>query len=106
MSDLYCRLSDWSPLISGKWKLEILFVLSQGSARWSQLTHAFPDAAPNVLTRQLRKLEQDGMILRQVIGERPPQVVEYRLTAKSEAMLPFLQALENWDQIYGREVSA
>lgn len=106
MSDLYRSLSDWGPLISGKWKLEILSALSRGPARWSQLTHGFPDAAPNVLTRQLRKLEQDGMILRQVIGERPPQVVEYRLTPKSEAMLPFLEALEAWDQAYGREVSA
>lgn len=82
--------------LSGKWKMEILYRLSGGTARWSELTRSFPAAAPNVLTRQLRQLEREGLIRRSVSAAKPPQVVEYALTAQGEALIPTLQALHAW----------
>lgn len=91
--------------LSGKWKMEILYLLSGGPARWSELTRSFPTAAPNVLTRQLRQMEQEGLILRSVSSPKPPQVVEYALTAQGTQLIPTLQALHRWDLQY-RSVEA
>ena len=91
--------------LSGKWKLDILYLLSGGPARWSQLVHSFPDAAPNVLTRQLRQLEQDGLIFRRVSSPKPPQTVEYRLTEQGAAAVPFLKSLCAWDRKFRKDAA-
>lgn len=89
--------------LAGKWKLEILYRLANGPARWSELTRSFPTAAPNVLTRQLRQLEQEGLILRWVSSPKPPQVVEYALTDQGAQWIPVLRALERWEQQFRTE---
>lgn len=85
------------PMLSGKWKLVILYHLIDGAIRWSVLTEKLPQAAPNVLTRQLRQLERDGLIRRTVVAAHPPQVVEYSLTERGAALIPLLQQLAQWD---------
>lgn len=82
--------------LGGKWKLELLYVISDRTVRWRTLVHDLPDAAPNVLTRQLRQLEEDGLIQRQVLEETPPQVVEYKLTPEGKKLLPMLRELAGW----------
>ncbi len=86
--------------LNGKWKLELLYHLSRGTVRWSTLTHSIPKAAPNVLTRQLRKLETDGLVLRIVTSAQPPQVIEYTLSGQGRRLVPMLEALARWDKTY------
>lgn len=90
--------------ISGKWKLELLFLLKDQPRRWSELSHMLPQAAPNALTRQLRELEADGLISRKILCEKPPKVVLYQLG--NPALRPLLEALGTWcleekEQSYG-----
>ena len=90
--------------ISGKWKLELLFLMKDQPRRWSELNHLLPQASPNALTRQLRELEEDGLISRRILHDKPPKVVLYRL--REPALRPVLEALGSWcleetEQSYG-----
>ena len=88
------------PMLSGKWKLDILYRLAEGAIRWSTLVAALPQAAPNVLTRQLRQLERDGLIRRNVLSAHPPQVVEYALTQQGRKLIPLICQLARWDEAF------
>ena len=90
--------------ISGKWKLELLFLMKDQPRRWSELNHLLPQASPNALTRQLRELEKDGLISRSILHDKPPKVVLYRL--REPLLRPMLEALGSWcleevEQSYG-----
>lgn len=63
--------------------------------RFSELRKQVPKATPKMLTQQLRELEQDGLVLRQVYAVVPPKV-EYSLTTKGKSLEPILQALCSW----------
>lgn len=77
--------------LSGKWKLELLYLMKDGPLRWGELTRLLPQAAPNALTRQLRELEADGLIIRSVYSVKPPKVVSYALSCP--ALIPLLEEL-------------
>ena len=79
-------------LISGKWKAVILWHLSDGALRFSELCRRFPEVSEKVLTAQLRSLEDDGIITRTVFLEVPPRV-EYALTDLGRGIIPILEAL-------------
>ena len=89
--------------LAGKWKLNILYLLSNGPARWNELTKALPDAAPNVLTRQLRQLTEAGLVSRTIVVSKPPQVIEYALTEQGMSVLPLIHALCKWSRTYQAE---
>ena len=99
------QILDAGKPLSGKWKLVLLHRLSESPARWHELTKCFPEAAPNVLTRQLTQLEQDGLVCRQIYSSKPPKVVEYRLTKQGLRYVPFLQAMMDWAQAFHRDTS-
>lgn len=82
--------------ISGKWKLELLYTMAGGAVRWKNLIHSLPKAAPNVLTRQLRQMEADNMVVRRVISTSPPQIVEYELSEEGKKLSPILSELHQW----------
>ncbi len=63
--------------------------------RFSELRKQVPKATPKMLTQQLRELEQDGLVLRQVYAVVPPKV-EYSLTTKGKSLEPILQTLCSW----------
>lgn len=83
--------------ISGKWKLELLYTMAGGAIRWKSLVHSLPKAAPNVLTRQLRQMETDNMVVRRVVSTSPPQIVEYELTEEGKRLRPILSDLHQWE---------
>ena len=90
--------------ICGKWKLELLFLMKDQPRRWSELNHLLPQASPNALTRQLRELEEDGLVSRSILHDKPPKVVLYRL--REPLLRPMLEALGSWcleemEQSYG-----
>src|ERR1700691_1269400 len=68
--------------ITGKWKLEILWLLNQRVHRFGELKRAIPGITQHMLTARLRELESDGLIMRTVYPEVPPRV-EYEMTSKA-----------------------
>lgn len=87
-------------LLSGKWKLEIMWLLNQRIYRFGELRKAIPGVTQHMLTAQLRELEDDGLVARTVYAEVPPRV-EYAITAKARGLGPTMEALTVWWQTYG-----
>lgn len=85
-------------VFGGKWKLEILWLLSQRMHRFNELRRAIPGVTQHMLTAQLRELESDGMVRRTVHPEVPPRV-EYEITARARQLRPVFEAMLAW----GRE---
>lgn len=90
-------------LLSGKWKLEIMWLLNQRVYRFNELRKAIPGITQHMLTAQLRELEADGLVSRTVFAEVPPRV-EYEITAKARGLGPTMEALTVWWNEYGRSI--
>ncbi|MDM0056402.1 winged helix-turn-helix transcriptional regulator [Variovorax fucosicus] len=90
-------------LLSGKWKLEILWLLNQRIHRFGELRRAIPGITQHMLTAQLRELEADGLVSRTVFAEVPPRV-DYEITLKARGLGPTMDALTQWWQKYGATV--
>jgi DNA-binding HxlR family transcriptional regulator len=86
---------DAIELLSDKWRIPILHVLSPASLRSSELQKAIPEISPKVLTQTLRGMERDGLILRKVYPVVPPKV-EYRLTDMGRSLIAPLRQLCLW----------
>lgn len=85
-------------MISGRWKLPILFRLfAQPAMRTSQLKRDMPGISQKMLTQHLRELEDDGLVGRQDFGEQPPRV-EYRLTDTGLGLMPVLLAARQFSE--------
>jgi DNA-binding HxlR family transcriptional regulator len=88
-------------ILSGKWKLEILWLLNQRIHRFGELRRAVPGITQHMLTAQLRELEKDGLVSRTVFAEVPPRV-DYAITDKARGLAPVMDALFGWWKEYGR----
>lgn len=83
-------------MLEGRWKLRILFQLFGGKVRrFSELEKAIPAVTQKMLAQQLRQLEKDGIVHREVYPEVPPKV-EYSLTEWGQSLCPALDALLIW----------
>lgn len=92
-------------MISGRWKLPILFRLYADPAlRSSQFLRDIPGISQKMLTQHLRELQEDGLIDRTDFGEQPPRV-DYRLTAKGRALMPVLMSARFFSQDYPPEAT-
>lgn len=92
-------------LLSGKWCLEILFILVSGARRFGELKRAIPDITQHMLTARLRELEGNGLVTRTVFAEVPPRV-EYELTPAAMALRPVFEELLRWAQTHQSQLSA
>ncbi|WP_028561782.1 winged helix-turn-helix transcriptional regulator [Paenibacillus pinihumi] len=91
-----CPVETAVQAIGGKWKIMILYHLStKGIRRFNELRRILPDVTQRTLTRQLRELEDDGLIIRKVYPEVPPKV-EYSLSETGNTLIPLLNHLEDW----------
>lgn len=90
-----CTVELTLHVIGGVWKPLILFHLLGGKKRFMQLQRRVPNATQRMLTLQLRELEADGVIRREVFPEVPPRV-EYELTAFGRTLEPVLLLLRDW----------
>jgi DNA-binding HxlR family transcriptional regulator len=87
-------------LIGGKWKPIILYQLAiEGVMRFGELKRAIPDVTERMLTRQLREMEADGLIHREVYHQVPPKV-EYSLRPIGARLIPVLLEMRNWGMEY------
>ncbi len=94
-----CPVEATLELIGVKWKGIVLFHLLEGTMRFNELKRKVGAVTQRMLTKQLRELETDGLIARQVYAEVPPKV-EYSLTKKGKTLRPILLALEKWGTRY------
>lgn len=90
-----CPIEGAMDIIGGKWKPSILFRLSTGTKRFSELQRLLKKVTQRTLTQQLRDLERDGMISRHIYAEVPPRV-EYSLTDRGRSLEPVLALLFDW----------
>lgn len=88
-------------VMGGRWKAVILYWLQSETRRFGELHRLIPHATQQMLTQQLRQLEADGLIHREVFKEIPPRV-EYSLTERGRTLSPILDALCQWGETIGR----
>lgn len=93
--DVVCPLTLTQNVIAGRWKIIILWYLSQRTRRFNELQRLLPGISKGILTRQLRELEEDGMVHREVYKEVPPKV-EYSLTELGKEFNTVLDAMKDW----------
>jgi DNA-binding HxlR family transcriptional regulator len=86
---------DAIELLSSKWRVTVLHLLTWGPVRTRELQAAIPQISPKVLTQTLRGLERDGIIKRNVHAVLPPHV-EYELTRMGNSVIPLLRNLCRW----------
>lgn len=89
MEKSYCPADTFINVIKGKRKVTIILHLWYGEKRYSELEKLLTDISQRMLTKQLRELEEDGLIYREVFPEVPPKVV-YSLTALGKEIRPIL----------------
>ncbi len=94
-----CPVSATLELIGGKYKALILWHLADGKLRFSELQKLVTKATPKMLTQQLRELEAQNLIHREVFAIIPPKV-EYSLTELGKSLLPILVAMRDWGAGY------
>ncbi|CAN7736664.1 helix-turn-helix transcriptional regulator [Phyllobacterium sp. LjRoot231] len=91
-------------MISGRWKLPILFRLfAEPSMRTLQLLRDIPNVSQQMLTQHLRELENDGLVVRRDFGEQPPRV-EYGLTDSGRRFMPVLMSVREFSRLHPENV--
>jgi DNA-binding HxlR family transcriptional regulator len=94
-----CPVEVTLDLIDGKWKGVILYHLQEGTQRFGELRRRMPGITQRMLTKQLRALESDNLIVRKVFAEVPPRV-EYTLSETGERLRPVIDVLKRWGEDY------
>ena len=97
----HCPVEATLELIGGKYKALILWHLSEGKLRFSELKKLLVSATPKMLTQQLRELETQMLVHREVYPVIPPKV-EYSLTSLGKSLMPVLAAMRDWGAGYLR----
>lgn len=92
-----CPVTQTQDIIAGKWKIIILWNLSTQTRRFNELQRLLPNISKGILTRQLRELEEDRMVHREVYKEVPPRV-EYSLTPLGQSFIPILNSMGEWSK--------
>ena len=103
-----CPITATIDVIGGKWKPVIIYVLMEGGLRFGEIHRVIPGMALKVLSRQLKELEEDGIITRKVFAEVPPRV-EYALSEKGESLREIMVLLSEWSKehlLNGMQVEA
>lgn len=90
-----CPITHTLELIGGRWKLAILWQLSQQTMRFGELHRSLNAISEKMLAQRLRELEQDGLLTRTVYAEVPPKV-EYQLTPLGRSLEPILASMLTW----------
>ena len=93
--DPTCGLDLVKEVLYGKWKIHLLYFISEGARRPGELQRKIPAATRRVLNVQLNQLEDHGLIAKKIYAELPPKV-EYSLTELGQSVLPMIIDLGKW----------
>ncbi len=95
-----CPYVTMQKLLSGKWTMYIMFLLSEGELRFNELQRSIPEKLTHTtLSRQLKKLEEKNLIIRKEYHQVPPKV-EYSLSEVGREFIPVLKALHIFGENY------
>ncbi|MEU6482234.1 helix-turn-helix domain-containing protein [Streptomyces sp. NPDC047017] len=98
-----CAVEFAMEILGGRWKLAILKQLVSGTHRFGELRRALPGVTQRMLTRQLRELEEDGLVSRTVHREVPPRV-DYALTQVGHSLDAITADLDKWGHWYREQL--
>jgi DNA-binding HxlR family transcriptional regulator len=90
-----CEVESTIKVIGGRWKVLIIRELISGAKRFGELQRSLHGITQKVLTQQLREMEEDGIVHREIYAQIPPKV-EYSLTPLGESLKPILYAMHDW----------
>lgn len=99
ISDQICPVTFCMKKIGGKWKPVVLFLIRKGANRFGILQRGIEGISKQMLTAQLRELEEDGILDRIVYAEIPPRV-EYKITEYGKSLFPIIDAMSEWGNQY------
>ena len=105
LSRTACPVEATLSLISDKWKVLILRDLLTGTKRFGELKKSIGTISQKVLTSNLRAMEDDGLLMREVFAEVPPRV-EYTLTERGASLAPVITAMRTWGEAHMAELAA
>lgn len=94
-----CPVETTLDIIGGKWKGILLYHLIDGKKRFNEFRRLYPKITQRMLTLQLRELERDGVIHREVYKQVPPKV-EYSLTEFGRTLEPVILHMKDWGEKY------
>lgn len=94
-----CPIVKPQNMIGGKWKLILLWLISLETRRFNELQRLLPDISKGILSKNLRELESDCLIHREIYKEVPPKV-EYSLTEIGKSFVPILNGIAEWGKQY------
>lgn len=97
--DACCPVVNTLDIIGGKWKVLILYYLNGETRRFNELQRLLDGITQRMLTLQLRELEGDGIVHREVYPQVPPKV-EYSLTEFGRTLVPVIEAMHEWGSKY------
>ncbi|MBV8136348.1 MAG: helix-turn-helix transcriptional regulator [Deltaproteobacteria bacterium] len=97
-----CPIEDTLNVIAGRWKILILWWLQDDKMRFSELRRHIPTITQKMLTQQLRQMEEEGLVHRQVFAQVPPKVI-YTLTERGQRLRPVLRSLYEWSRDHPRQ---
>ena len=95
VSEKSCSLREVLDIIGGKWSMPIIYILSKGKMRFKELERSIEGINTRMLVKELKNMEANGIVTRQVFATVPP-TVEYTLTIKGEKLLPSIISLHSW----------
>jgi DNA-binding HxlR family transcriptional regulator len=98
----HCAMDITMDYIGGKWKTVVLWYLKEKTMRFGELKKQIPDITEKMLSIQLKNLEEDGLINREVFAEVPLRV-QYSLTEFGKTLIPVLNAVAKWGRTLGDE---
>lgn len=94
-----CALQEILGVIGGKWSMSIIYALFTGKKRFSELERLIPNISTRMLVKELKNMEVNGIVIREVFATVPP-TVEYTLTVKGEKLEPIINELHKWGVEY------
>lgn len=96
-TDVYCGLTHAMTILTGRWKINILWLLKNGVSRYGKLRSGITGISEKMLTERLRELEREGLVIRKDFQTIPPHV-EYYLTDNGKLLEPLLDMLNAWGE--------
>ena len=94
---LDCGLTVTKEVLGGKWKANLIYAISEGILRPSDLQRAMPGSTKRVLNQQLKELEEFHILAKKIYRQLPPKV-EYHLTGLGKTVLPIIKMMNRWGE--------
>jgi DNA-binding HxlR family transcriptional regulator len=97
--DPNCPVCATADIVCGKWTLLLVRDLAEGNSRFCELERSLAGISPRTLSLRLRALEEEGIVKRTTHAEVPPRV-EYALTEKGVALLPIIESMRDYGEMW------